>query len=168
VIFFCGKCERAWQIHGRDLRPVPFEVAEVAGARARRDLVHLPFWVLDTGGVPPRFFTPAFRFRRLKYLSDLARNLARRPPTYGTLLGPRPPLGGCHYDVEDAMLLARFTQAGLDPAAAPLSVRAATLTWFPFRREQHALRDPFTGLALPEHLLSAAAAAAGAPGATTT
>jgi predicted RNA-binding Zn-ribbon protein involved in translation (DUF1610 family) len=166
VIFFCGQCERAWQIHGRDLHPVPFEVAEVSGPSGRGDLVHLPFWVLDTGAAPPRFFAPAFRFRRLKYLSDLSRNLVRKPPTYGTRLGPRPPLGGCHYDVEDAMLLARFTQAGLDPAAPPLPVRAATLTWFPFRREQRALRDPFTGLTLPEHLLSPAAAAAGATGAT--
>jgi LSD1 subclass zinc finger protein len=154
VIFACETCERAWQIHGAELCQVPFEVAEVPGTRSPA-AVHLPFWVLDTeaGG---RMFSPAFRFRRLKYLSDLARNFARTPPAYGPLLGPRPPLVGCHYDVEDAILLARFTRAGLDPGAPAFTVRGATLTWFPFRREQRALRDPFTGLPLPEHLLDPA------------
>ena len=44
VIFFCGSCHRAWQIHGVDLTDMPHEIADIRpdggepGPRARRDL----------------------------------------------------------------------------------------------------------------------------------
>jgi hypothetical protein len=150
VIFVCRQCARTWHVHGARLTAVPAEVAEVPALRPARDVSHLPFWVFDTEGAPPRLFAPAFRFRRLKVLGDLARNFSRAQPAYDLAAGPRPALHGCHYDAEDAMLLARFALAGLDPHAGAPAVRGATLTWFPFRREQRALVDPFTRLALPE------------------
>jgi LSD1 subclass zinc finger protein len=150
VIFVCAQCLRTWQIHGARLSAVPAEVADVPAAGRSPEVRHLPFWVFETDGTPARLFAPAFRFRRLKVLSDLARSFSRTQPAYERVEGPRPALHGCHYDAEDALLLARFTLAGLDAGAPAPDVRAARLTWFPFRRHQRALVDPFTRITLPE------------------
>jgi hypothetical protein len=104
---------------------------------------------------------PAFRYRRLKTLEDLAARLTTNPPAYQPGTGERPAAHGCFYDAEDAVLLARFTAAGRGrtPAAVKAAAAAepvfpgARLTWIPFKREGQTLLDPSTGLALQETLL---------------
>lgn len=153
VIFACAACERAWALHGAEFFSVPVEVADVPATGRAGDVKYLPCWVLDgtdTGARPLRLLVPAFRFRRLKLLADLARSLSHAAPTWTTVRGDPPaPLLGCHYDAEDAMLLARFTSAPAGDEAVRLT--GASLVWLPFRRELAAWRDPFTGLALPEN-----------------
>ncbi len=157
VVFSCRQCDRAWQIAGEDVVAVESAVADLPQMRARPAVTYLPCWVLDTdaaGLTPSRFFSPAFRFQRLRFVSDLARRLSAAQPSYAPLVGPRPELHGGHYDVEDAILLARFVQIGVAGAGAgAFGVRHATLTWFPFSVERNELIDPFTGLALPGNLL---------------
>jgi hypothetical protein len=168
VIFFCVTCSRAWQIHGAELTETPHEIAQVASktppAGRPADLVYLPFWRLDSGsagGTDGPAWVPAFRYRRLKGLQDLAARFTAKPPVYEPWTGERPTVRGCFYDVEDAVLLARFTAAGR--RRTPDAVRAAAsdeptfqgarLAWIPFRREGQSLLDPFAGLALQGGLL---------------
>jgi hypothetical protein len=109
-----------------------------------------------------RFFVPAFRYRRLKLLNDLAMNMARRQPAYSVTNSATPELQGCYYDQEDAMRLAQFASAGLR-AKNPEELRAmqdeqlpisgATLTWFPFADQGYSLVEPFTKTSLPRQLL---------------
>ena len=175
VIFFCTSCGRAWQIHGVELTETPHEIAEVAPAGTPdtasgvadggrpTDTVYLPFWLLDRAADGPdgRVCVPAFRYRRLKVLEDLATRLSTKPPAYRPWTGERPTVHGCFYDAEDAVLLARFTAAGRRrtpdavkaAAAAEPAFQGARLAWFPFKRESQSLLDPFTGLALQETLL---------------
>lgn len=161
ILFFCTSCARGWQIRGSDLSEIPYEVAALlpGGETPTR---HLPMWVLhaEVDRNPSfRFFLPAFRYRRLKLLGDLARRLSKAQPAYTVSAESFvPSQGGC-YDQEDAALLARFTWAGLqgkrgmdDPEENPFSVRRATLTWFPFQVEGNGLRDPFVGINLPQNL----------------
>jgi hypothetical protein len=109
----------------------------------------------------PRAWAPAFRYRRLKALYDLAARLTAKPPGYRPWTGERPALHGCFYDAEDAALLARFAAAGRQRTAQAVKAAAeaepvftgARLTWLPFRRESQSLLDPSTGLALQETLL---------------
>jgi len=167
VIFFCATCSRTWQIHGTDLTETPHEIARVA-AKAPPvgrpvDLIYLPFWRLDPAAPGPDgpAWVPAFRYRRLKALQDLAARFSAKPPVYEPWAGERPRVQGCFYDVEDAMLLARFTAAGR--RRTPDAVRAAAkdepgfqgarLAWIPFRHEGQSLLDPFAGLALQGGLL---------------
>ncbi len=167
VIFFCGSCHRAWQIHGADLTDMPHEIADMrsdgANPGAAGDAIYLPFWQLEPAGAAetPRAWAPAFRYRRLKTLHDLAARLTAKPPAYRPWTGERPAGHGCFYDAEDAALLARFAAAGR--RRIPREVKAAgeaepafagaRLTWLPFTRESQSLRDPSTGLALQEALL---------------
>lgn len=164
VIFGCRSCARAWEIHDADFHPVPMDAAEVepVPATPRAALKYLPCWVLDgrVGERATRVFSPAFRFRNLKLLADLASSLTRTAPSWTTLGEPPTELHGCHYDAEDAILLARFTQTRLGSAPGddtardadgPVTFTRATLTWFPFWREHRAWRAPFTGLAFQEN-----------------
>ena len=167
VIFFCITCSRAWQIHGADLSETPHEIAQVASKAPPTgrpvDLVYLPFWRLDGASASPGgpAWVPAFRYRRLKGLQDLSARFTAQPPVYEPWTGERPTVHGCFYDVEDAILLARFTAAGR--RRTPDAVRAAAkdeptfqgarLAWIPFRREGQSLLDPFAGLALQGGLL---------------
>jgi LSD1 subclass zinc finger protein len=165
VIFFCGSCRRAWQIHGPDLADMPHEIADIRPEAPdpgpSRDLIYLPFWQLGIAGDSPRAWAPAFRYRRLKALYDLAARLTAKPPGYRPWTGERPALHGCFYDAEDAALLARFAAAGRQRTAQAVKAAAeaepvftgARLTWLPFRRESQSLLDPSTGLALQETLL---------------
>ncbi|MGH7348914.1 MAG: hypothetical protein ACREI6_02780 [Candidatus Rokuibacteriota bacterium] len=171
VIFSCGSCNRAWQIHGVELTEMPHEIADItpehseAGAEPgpAAGLVYLPFWQLEAAGAgePGRAWVPAFRYRRLKALHDLATRLTARPPAYRPWTGERPAGHGCFYDAEDAALLARFAAAGRRRAAREVKAAAkaepafagARLTWIPFKREGRSLLDPSTGLALEERLL---------------
>ncbi|MFQ5896894.1 MAG: hypothetical protein ACE5JN_01420 [Candidatus Methylomirabilia bacterium] len=165
VIFVCSSCDKVWQIHRSDLYEVQYEIARRASSEQKQPAKYLPFWVLQAEmgeDLPVRFFLPAFRYRRLKFLSNLARNISKRQPSYVVLAGERPDLHGCYYDLEDAILLAQFTYAGLTSRKlggmrsspnSKLPMTGGTLTWFPFKLEGNALRDPFTGTALPQNLL---------------
>lgn len=167
VIFFCATCSRAWQIHGADLTETPHEIAQVTSkappAGRPLDLIYLPFWRLDPAAPSPDgpAWVPAFRYRRLKVLQDLAARFSAKPPVYERWTGERPTVQGCFYDVEDAVLLARFTAAGR--RRVPDAVKAAAkdepafqgarLAWIPFHHEGQSLLDPFAGLALQGGLL---------------
>ena len=159
ILFFCASCVKGWQIRGSALSEINYEVAAPLpnGRAASR---YLPIWVLqaEVDRNPSfRFFLPAFRYRRLKLLGDLAQQLSKAQPVY-TISAESfvPSQGGC-YDQEDAALLARFTWAGLqgkppDLEEKPFLIQRATLTWFPFQAEGNGLRDPFTGMDLPQNL----------------
>jgi LSD1 subclass zinc finger protein len=167
VILFCGSCHRAWQIHGAELAAVPHEIADMrpdaADPGPGPGSTYLPFWQLETAGTAdtPRAWVPAFRYRRLKALHDLAVRLTAKPPVYRAWTGERPAVHGCFYDADDAVLLARFAAAGRErtpgrvkaAAEAEPAFGSARLTWIPFARESRSLRDPSTGLALQEALL---------------
>ncbi|MGH7859697.1 MAG: hypothetical protein ACREQY_20410 [Candidatus Binatia bacterium] len=163
VVFFCASCERAWRLEGARLHDTRYEIAEVAGSGGAEH--HLPFWVLE-GRTPDggrrRFFLPAFRYRRLKILNDLATNLARTQPSWKKASGKAPALRGCYFDPEDARALARFVCAGLGSREIDELERfrpedvdpgEPTLAWIPFREAPHSLVDPFMGTALPRNLL---------------
>ncbi len=166
VIFVCSSCNKAWQILGNNLGAVACQVAESPKTRRQDKMKYLPFWVLNTEKMnekfPSLFFLPAFRYRRLKYLSDLARAISLMQPSYSLLEGERPKLHGCYYDQEDAVMLAQFTRASLIPRNLEgikalqkdeLTLTGATLTWLPFEIRANALVDPLTGLHLPQNLL---------------
>jgi LSD1 subclass zinc finger protein len=161
VIFVCGGCTRAWQIVGERLDPVPVEVVEAASGTSSGSVKYLPIWVLGSAvGGRRRYFVPAFRCRRLELINDLATRLTRESPSYCVIRGETLELGGCALDREDAVAVARFISA--DPrreenarrrgvVPPPGKVAEARLTWFPFTVDAYALRDSFTGTALPTH-----------------
>jgi hypothetical protein len=163
-IFFCSSCNRVWQITGQELAEVSYQVAEQPWVGTQDSLQYLPFWVLQEGSGHgfQRFFVPAFRYRRLKLLNDLAMNMSRRQPAYSVTNSATPELQGCYYDQEDAMRLAQFASAGLR-AKNPeelrtmqdeqLPISGATLTWFPFADQGYSLVEPFTKTSLPRQLL---------------
>ncbi len=162
ILFFCATCEKGWQLRGSDLLEIGYEV--VALSDQAKPVRYLPMWVLQAEveqNASFRFFVPAFRYRRLKLLGDLARHLSKIQPTYALSTNSfKAAQGGC-YDQEDAVLFAQFTWAGLqgrkgitDLNEKPLLIRHATLTWFPFHIEGNGLRDPFTGMELPQNLFA--------------
>jgi LSD1 subclass zinc finger protein len=165
AVFYCGSCTSAFQIVGHELQRVRFAVASPAGTAGRDAVRYLPLWVLRHGAdarPPGRFLVPAFRFRRLKILVDLTRDLSRREWSYDATDAGECELHGCYYDQDDAARLAEIAYPGLaldvdraieELAASPLAFAEHSLTWFPFRREAGALRDPFTGRAVDERLL---------------
>jgi LSD1 subclass zinc finger protein len=144
VVFFCASCEKAWQLRGTEMTEMPHEVAAVAGVG---NAAYLPFWRFDAGAC-----VPAFRYRRLKALADLATRFAAKPPRWERWTGPRPPMRGCFYDADDAALLAQFIAAGAGSTSVDGAGRAA-LVWLPFKRQSGSLVDPFTGMGLQESLL---------------
>ena len=165
VIFCCSSCNRAWQIAGQELFEVPYQIAEKPRGDLQDPVQYLPFWVLRTNtsklGVQ-RFFIPAFRYRRLKFLGDIAMKLLRQQPAYAVTHDATPNLHGCCYDQEDAMRLAQFISAG-SRAQNPQELRAmqneqipistATLTWFPFQDQGYSLVEPLTQTSIPRQLL---------------
>ena len=167
VIFLCATCGRAWQIHGTELTETPHEIARVGDERAKAprpdECLYLPFWRLEPAARPSDgpAWVPAFRYRRLKALQDLTARFSAKPPAYEAWIGERPAGHGCFYDVEDAVLLARFTAAGRRRAPAAVKAAAkdepgfqgARLVWIPFRREGGSLLDPVAGLALQGGML---------------
>jgi hypothetical protein len=168
VVFCCGSCEGVFEIRGRELQRLTYDVAAAPAERGAGEPYYLPFWILDIDSpadrtLPDRLFVPAFRFRRLKTLVDLARDMSLHGKPFETHIGPRPPLHGCFYGRDDAESLAAITYPALcsrpvseddDPAKQPFRARHTRLTWLPFRREGSALRDPFTGRALNTDLLT--------------
>ncbi|MBF0557429.1 MAG: hypothetical protein HQL08_01470 [Nitrospirae bacterium] len=162
VIFFCSSCSRAWQIFGSDFNEITYEIAQVPGENIQENSRYLPFWILQTGctgDTPFRFFLPAFRCRRLQFLSDLAAIYTKAQPTYTVLEGGKLDAGsgsfyGCCYDQEDAALFSHFVFEGLK-AKQPVFARSlkgdiftfedVRLVWFPFAVSGPSITDPFTG-----------------------
>lgn len=168
IVFFCNSCEQAWEIEGTDLRRVEYQVADVPApdvAASSGSFTYLPFWVLESepdAKLPPDFFIPAFRYRRLKVLADLARDMSRRERSYAVRRRDRFQLHGCYYDRDDALGLAELAYAGLSSfpertlqrlEEEPLSFSSTTLTWMPFQPEGRSLRDPFSRRAISAALL---------------
>ena len=163
-IFFCSSCNKAWQIRGSLLSEVPFIVAGVGGMEKSRDLQYLPFWVFRAGerdGRPFYIFAPAFRYRRLKILMDIALTFTRLQPTHDASDQKNEELTGCYYDSEDGLLLAGLARSVLtakdidgfrDACSKELSPSEAALTWFPFRIEGNYLAAPFCVMSIPKNL----------------
>jgi DNA-directed RNA polymerase subunit RPC12/RpoP len=162
VIFFCDACDRAWEIYGQILRAVPYQFADLCNRHPDTEVIHLPFWVLtqqtdhERG---KRYFLPAFRYRRLKLLADLAHRITSKQPTYGAREGSKPDAYGCYYDRHDALKFAGFIYVGIRTRKTrrfdlrhgeKLAFNNPTLTWIPFRKQDNYLVDPFTNLHLPE------------------
>lgn len=157
TVFFCTSCERAWLLSGSELHAVAYQVACIPRLEAQATLTYLPFWVLQPKAIGQHvasYFLPAFRYRRLKAIADLACKWTRKQPHYELLTGKKPALQGCFYTQGDAVKLAHFIQFGLTTArpqkdartAIPrLSFAHAMLTWFPFIERGRYLIDPFTG-----------------------
>jgi DNA-directed RNA polymerase subunit RPC12/RpoP len=163
-IFFCKSCSRAWQICGSDLCAVGYRVADVTAGENDAPVKYLPLWIFSSGeDTSRRFFVPAFRYRRLKFLLDLALRLSRTQPGFGFLdPSKEAELFGCYYDSEDAALLARFTNLILSSEKVDefrnnhgddLSLPDATLVWFPFRMRGEYLLSPFDSVNIPANLL---------------
>ncbi len=165
TIFFCKTCGRAWQLCGSELCEVQYQVADAVQSGEAGDVQYLPFWVLHPGQKSAdnfRFFMPAFRYRRLKFLLDLGLKISRLRPSYKVRETKDLDLFGCYYDPEDAALLAQFVQAILDThvfgslrtdASDTLPVSGSTLTWVPFLIHGSYLCSPFGQISIPQNLL---------------
>jgi hypothetical protein len=165
VVFFCSSCKKAWQLLKKDLYEVPYQIVGQPNSDQKEPVKYLPFWTLQVQADKNslgRFFVPAFRYRRLKVLSDLARNLSRKQPSYPALDGERPQVHGCYYDQEDAAMLAQFIHVGLASKRLgsikafdeeKFSVTNTNLAWFPFKVQGQSLTDPFTSQSLFQNLL---------------
>jgi hypothetical protein len=140
-VFCCRSCRRAWEIEGTKLLDIRTQVAAVApplGRSAERRA--LPFW--RVGGAR---LVPAFRFRRLKSLVDLASSYGERPPMIELDAGERPELVGAYFDQDDALTIARFV--GDRGSEVP-----EELVWIPYTSDGYSLVDPFFGLGLAKNL----------------
>ncbi len=165
TIFFCKTCGRAWQLCGSELCEVQYEVSDAVQSGESVDVQYLPFWVLHQGQKSAdnfRFFMPAFRYRRLKFLLDLGLKISRLQPSYKVRETKDLDLFGCYYDTEDAAMLAQFVQAILDThgfgafgtdADDTLPVSGSTLTWVPFLIHGAYLCSPFGQISIPQNLL---------------
>ena len=95
---------------------MPYQIASAENMNGQSK--NLPFWVImaTAGGEPTTFYIPAFPFRRLKMLADLAANMTRKKPGYSACDDEKQEvenMHGCFYDAEDAFLLAQFVHAGI-------------------------------------------------------
>jgi hypothetical protein len=164
IIASCGSCWRAYAIHGSELRAVDYQLGVVAQANQGEGTTHLPFWVLQASLEAERMqlHIPAFRYRRLKFLVDLARVLALKAPAYAHATASPFSGRGAFYDQDDAAALAAVALAATDLISdrrakqlkqSPLEIHAARLVWMPYRQERDNLIDPFTGRAFALSLL---------------
>jgi len=163
-VFFCSTCSRAWQMYGTELSEVRYQMAEVQWSSRNGQMKYLPFWVFQKtleGVQPFRFFIPVFRYRRLRFLLDMAVRISRFQPSYAFAEAGGVDLLGCYYDEEDALLLAKFTRLVLESGRIEdlrtndpnTSLTDATLTWFPFQVQGEYLLAPFGGTSIPKNLL---------------
>ncbi len=152
--------DRSTPARGSSVRPsaVASTLSEAAAHATRAaSLHHLPIWTVD--GASGRFFVPAFRYRRLALVHDLARNLTRVAPEIEQDSGERPSLHAAYIDEHDAGALADLVRAGVTAEngelreQAPLAVERARLAWLPFESDGYSLREPFSGTSIPENLL---------------
>ena len=166
AIFICSSCNKGWQIYGNLFHEVDYHIAELKSPAAQGKARYLPFWVIQTekDGKPFEMFLPAFRYRRLKILSDLATGITKKQPAClfsenGKDKVNSESFEGCYYDQEDAALLACFVNVGLELkkgnprfGSENLRMKGAALTWFPFTINGTSLVDPFTGTYLTRAL----------------
>ncbi|GIW41879.1 MAG: hypothetical protein KatS3mg076_2456 [Candidatus Binatia bacterium] len=152
VVFLCGTCHRAWLALGGEFHRLSYEVL---GYGAGEPVGHLPFWVFERSGTRTRLYVPAFRYRRLKLLFQLARELSVRAPDFVPVNSLPRPLGGCHYDAEDALALAQVVYPATKPDVAAgirelseLSLSPPRLAWLPVFGNASLLRSPATGRVL--------------------
>jgi DNA-directed RNA polymerase subunit RPC12/RpoP len=165
VIFVCSSCSRAWQMYRDLLYEVAYQIADLAESTGAAPPTYLPFWRMSVAAgddEPCQLTVPAFRYRRLRVLKELATALSQAAPAITPHTGPAPALHGCYYDQEDAVLLAQVAYISLSPkpeAAANtlregrFRVHDIVLTWMPFRRDGAWLAAPFTGQQLAPQLL---------------
>ena len=164
-IFFCNTCKKAWEIFGKELTEIHYEIAADGEQNMAGQMKYLPFWLITTGDrgeKPVRYLIPAFRYRRLKLLLDLALCLSRIQPEFSFIEPGNHEFSGCYYDSRDAAMLAKFTDVALradtiDAYRAhtgnDLSFTNATLIWLPFAEEGSYLVAPFAKINIPKNLL---------------
>ena len=162
-IFFCGGCGRAWQISGNRLSEVSYHIAEMGIPVKEANIKYLPFWILmrsPNKERPFKYFIPAFRYRRLKFLLDIALQVSRLQPSYSIIDLQQPNMSGCYYDSEDAFLMAQFTQSILASeriekfkTGDDLSITESALAWLPFEMHGEYLTSSIGGLNIPKGLL---------------
>lgn len=165
VIFFCNSCKRPWQILGDALTEVASQVILSPSPLKEGQIKYLPFWIIESApsesGIV-RYFLPGFRYRRLKTLADLAAALTKKKPSYSLTDQQEVDANGCYYDQEDAINLAKVTEAGLllktlegkfSAQNVQITSNRIALSWLPFRAEGDSLIDPFAGFTLSRSLL---------------
>jgi hypothetical protein len=164
-VFFCGTCKKAWEICERELCEINFEIAGMSNGKPSDMIQYLPFWIIACRSAtekPFRYYIPAFRYRRLKLLLDLALCLTRTQPDFPRVEAVVQNLSGCYYDSRDAATLAKFAELALkaddiDTYKAcgldDLPVTGATLIWLPFEIKGTYLLSPFAKISIPQNLL---------------
>ena len=166
AIFICPSCNKGWQIYGDLFHETDYRIGELNNPGLKGNVRYLPFWVIqaEKEGKPFELFLPAFRYRRLKALSDLASRITTKQPVCRFSENGKDKVNteafeGCYYDQEDAALLACFVNAGLEMKKGngkigpeTLRMKGAVLTWFPFAINGASLVDPFTGTYLTRAL----------------
>lgn len=163
IIFYCASCRKAWLLRGVRLGEISYRVLEGPRGGRRESDRFLPIWRVEIkeGGKTVRWFIPAFRYRRLKILTDLARSLSRADVRFVEAREAPADLQGCFYDPEDALRLARFLQAGPDgdrhertpDDPTEWSSAETTLAFIPFNDLPLSWVESSTGFALPKNLL---------------
>jgi len=159
VVFFCSSCRQFWQLDKRELRGVRAVVAEIPPIRRDEAVTYVPFWIVSgsSGAETRNFFVPAFRYRNLTALHQMATSLTTAQPTYLEGEPRKAEMVGCYYDEGDARKLAQFLHArhGLTARGGgqELALGNAVLTWFPFRGQGAYLFDPFLKLNLFRNLI---------------
>ncbi|MGE5239909.1 MAG: hypothetical protein ACM3ON_14035 [Chloroflexota bacterium] len=165
VIFFCSSCRKAWQIRQENLNETAYRVADGGDSDTKKQFRYLPLWEVpsvsgeDSAETLP---VPAWRYRRLKTLVELAVRLSGRPMSNAlpdTLVGD---FVGCYYDEDDALLIARFVRAAhmaktaedlLKVSEGSVQTGPASLTWIPLEVRGVNLIEPVTGTSLYRDLI---------------
>ncbi len=165
VIFYCSSCRKAWQIRQEDLNEIAHRVADGGSNDTKKQFRYLPFWEVppvsgkDSAEMLP---VPAWRYRRLKTLVDLAVKLSGRPISNAlpdTVVGD---FVGCFYDEDDALLIARFVRAAHTAKTAEdllkvhedsVKTGSASLIWIPLEVRGVNLIEPVTGTSLYRNLI---------------
>jgi hypothetical protein len=166
VIFFCQSCEKAWQMIGEGLLEIAYQVISPREIKGGGALKYFPFWMVETGQSQTgilKYILPGFRYRRLKALADLAEALSRKSPEFMMADLKKLEAQGCYYDQEDAVNLAKVTQAGMmlksstggkTLSADPFSVNKISLALIPFHANGETFVEPHTGMTLYNNLLA--------------
>jgi DNA-directed RNA polymerase subunit RPC12/RpoP len=164
-VFFCGTCKKAWEVRERELCGINFEIAGMSNGKSSDALQYLPFWIIGCGAETEklfRYYIPAFRYRRLKLLLDLALCLTRTQPDFPRIEAGEQSLSGCYYDSRDAATLTRFARLALKAddietykacGADDLHMTGAALIWLPFEIKGTYLLSPFAQISIPRNLL---------------
>lgn len=144
VIFSCGSCRKVWQIRREDLSEVSYRIVRRDGGGPPAGVRYLPFWsvaVRRDSGEETRLLVPAFRYRSLRTLADLALRTTQGEVVYEDPDMVSGEFAGCYYDEDDAVCFGRFVHAALtakdlaDIESAHREMPAAGgafLVWVPF------------------------------------